>query len=248
MIWQAAAGEQNIKPLQGKLFRLVESQTKVATLNYVDTLEEQAMLEELLETAKPPYRDDMAQLHYLLRSPFRYPPLPWGSRFGRTHEPSLFYGGGSVHTTLAEAAYYRFLFWQSMDRTPVKDRIHTEHTLFSVRYRTMQGVQLHEPPFSDFRQQLTHPSNYAVCQQLGTQMRDATVEAFQYQSARDPEGGHCAALFTPACFSTSRPDDISLWQCELDATSATFRQTVDNTLTQFELTDFLSEGHLPWPA
>lgn len=248
MLWQQLQGASHIKPIQGTLFRLVESQAKVATLDYVDTLEEQALLEELLETAKPAYRDELHQLHYLLRSPFRYPPLPWGSRFGRTHEPSLFYGGGSIHTTLAESAYYRFLFWHSMESPPVRDRIHTEHTLFSARYRTSQGVQLHKAPFSANRHALTHPSDYSVCQQLGTAMREAGVEAFQYQSARDGKGGFCVALFSPTCFQRRQPGDISLWQCELDATSATFRQTASNTLTRFDLADFLHGGQLPLPA
>jgi hypothetical protein len=39
------------------LYRLVENQEQVATLGYVDTLEEQAVLEELLETSKPDYPD-----------------------------------------------------------------------------------------------------------------------------------------------------------------------------------------------
>lgn len=248
MPWHQVKGDRQIRPIQGKLFRLVESQAKVATLDYVDTLEEQALLEELLETAKPAYRDNLHQLHYLLRSPFRYPPLRWGSRFGRPHEPSLFYGGGSIHTTLAEAAYYRFLFWQSMDGPPIRDRIHTEHTLFSARYRTSYGVQLHKPPFNAYRRELAHPSDYSACQQLGTTMREAGVEAFQYQSARDTRGGYCVALFTPTCFLVRQPDDISLWQCELDAESATFRQTATNTLTRFQLVDFLYDGRLPSPA
>ena len=248
MLWQQLDGEQQVKPLQGRLFRLVESQTRVATLEYVDSLEEQALLEELLETVKPAYRDDQDQLHYLLRSPFRYPPLPWGSRFGRPHEPGLFYAGGSVHTTLAEAAYYRLLFWYSMNGPTPKDRIHTEHTLFSARYRTRRGVQLHKPPFSRFREELSHPSDYAACQQLGTAMREAGVEVFQYLSARDRGSGYCVALFSPAGFHVRQPEAISLWQCELTADSATFRLTASNSLTRFPLADFLCDGQLPLPA
>ncbi len=88
MIWQACRGAEHIGPLAGELFRLVESQAQVATLDYVDTLAEQALLEDLLETVKPPWPADSARLHYLLRTPFRYPPLPWGSRFGQRHEPA----------------------------------------------------------------------------------------------------------------------------------------------------------------
>jgi len=105
MIWQACRGPRHIGPVGGTLYRLVESQEQIATLSYVDTLEEQAVLESLIDTIKPPYPEGDAGYHYLLKTPFRYPPLPWGSRFGRTHEPDIFYGGCSIGPTLAESAY-----------------------------------------------------------------------------------------------------------------------------------------------
>lgn len=77
-IWRQCKGERHIRPLQGRLVRLVESQEQVATLQLVDTLEEQALLEELLESSKPPVPADAEPLHYLLKTPFRYPPLRWG--------------------------------------------------------------------------------------------------------------------------------------------------------------------------
>lgn len=77
-IWRQCKGERHIRPLQGRLVRLVESQEQVATLQLVDTLEEQALLEELLESGKPPVPADAEPLHYLLKTPFRYPPLRWG--------------------------------------------------------------------------------------------------------------------------------------------------------------------------
>ena len=107
MVWDACNGAQQIGSLKGTLYRLVESQEQVATLGYVDTLDEQALLEEMLESTKPVYREGLMTYHYLLSTPFRYPPLKWGSRFGAVHEPSIFYGGSTVDVTLAESAYYR---------------------------------------------------------------------------------------------------------------------------------------------
>lgn len=248
MIWEASEGPEHIGLLQGRLFRLVESQGQIATLGYVDTLEEQALLEELLDSVKPPYPADTETLHYLLKSPFRYPPLRWGSRFGRTHEPSLFYGGGTVHTTLAESAYYRFVFWYSMEGPSPKDRIRSEHTLFSARYHTPAGVRLQQPPFTQHLGELTHPSHYLPCQLLGSAMRAAGVQAFEYPSARDPERGHCIALFAPAALRSRQPDNSSLWLCELSAQAVSFKQIATNTLTTFMLPDFLVDGDLPLPA
>jgi hypothetical protein len=71
---------------------MVESQQQIATSSLVDDLAEQALLEELIERSKPPLRSGTERLHYLLATPFRYPPLRHGSRFGGRFEPSLLYG------------------------------------------------------------------------------------------------------------------------------------------------------------
>ena len=204
-IWEACQGPEQIRRVAGVLFRMVESQEQVATLGYVDTLEEQALLEQMLDEVKPPYRPDTDGLHYLLRTPFRYPPLRWGSRFGRIHEPGIFYGGCGTDATLAEAAYYRFVFWYSMDAAPVKEAIRSEHTLFSAAYRSERGIKLHEPPFSAFSAAITHPADYAQTQLLGTAMREAGVDAFEYPSARDPQRGLCVGLFYPPRSASPSP-------------------------------------------
>ena len=82
-IWQACAGRLRPGTLSGTLWRMVESQEEIATNALVDTLEEQAALEYLLDATKP-RRSGLDDLHYLLATPFRYPPLRHGSRFGRT--------------------------------------------------------------------------------------------------------------------------------------------------------------------
>ena len=248
MIWRACRGAQQIGPLAGTLHRLVESQARVATLDYVDTLAEQALLEELLESVKPPWPPGGERLHYLLKTPFRYPPLPWGSRFGQRHEPALCYGGCSIHTTLAEVAYYRCVFWQSMTDPPVAASIRTEHTLFAARYGTSVGVALHSPAFAAFADAIRHPADYAQSQALGSAMREAGVEAFEYPSARDPARGRCVGLFTPAAFSERKPRDTSQWLCEVSAADVTFKPVGRSDLVCFAVDTFLIDGRVPLPA
>lgn len=247
MIWEACRGEQHIDRLSGVLYRLVESQEQIATLGYVDTLEEQALLEEMLETVKPSYPESCEEFHYLLKTPFRYPPLKWGSRFGRTHEPSIFYGGKEVHVTLAESAYYRFVFWHSMDADPVKDKMRSEHTLFSVGYDTNKGVQLQSESFAKYREALTHPQNYSACQQLGTAMRESGLLAFEYLSARAPQG-ICVGLFSIEAFSQTKPQNMSPWLCELSAQEVSFKQLDSSQITSFGIDNFMVENRLPLPA
>jgi len=248
MIWQACQGARHIGPVGGVLYRLVESQEQIATLSYVDTLEEQAVLESLIDAVKPPYPEDGQGYHYLLKTPFRYPPLPWGSRFGRTHEPGIFYGGCSASTTLAESAYYRFVFWHSMDAPAPKAQIHSQHTLFSVGYKTARGVRLHAPPFDAYRAELAHPARYQATHELGTAMRDAGVQAFEYASARDPQGGHCVGLFTLDAMAQKRPRDLSPWLCQASADTVSFKQAGGQDVVAYPIAGFLHQGRLPMPA
>lgn len=248
MIWDNCGGVQQIKPINGRLYRMVESQEQIATLGYVDTLEEQTLLEEMIERVKPACQAVGRQYHYLLATPFRYPPLKWGSRFGRTHEPSIFYGGCSITATLAESAYYRFVFWSSMDGEPIKTKMQTEHTLFSVRYRTTKGISLHAAPFDKYQPELAHPKHYYTTQPLGTAMRGAGVEAFEYPSARDPQKGHCIGLFRPEAFAQKQPEKTSQWLCLLSANEASFKQVGSTTVNAYPLEDFLYKGELPLPG
>lgn len=248
MIWESCQGARFIQPIAGTAWRLVESQEQVATLGYVDTLEEQALLEEMLDRIKPPYPTASDKYHYLLKTPFRYPPLRWGSRFGQVHEPGIFYAGCQLSACLAESAYYRFIFWHSIQAAPIKDRIRSEHTLFCVDYRTNQGLRLQEPPFNNHRATLTDPRHYSQTQRLGTKMREANVLAFEYLSARDPVSGLCVGLFQPTALVQRKPKESSQWLCELSATEVAFKPAGNAPISRYHLTQFLVEGELPLPA
>ncbi len=69
------------------LWRGVEAQHRVATMRLVDSLDDQAMLERLLEASKPALPPAADGLHYLLATPFRYR-SPHGSRFRAGTDPA----------------------------------------------------------------------------------------------------------------------------------------------------------------
>lgn len=248
MIWEDCKGAQQIRSVAGKAYRLVESQEQIATLGYVDTLAEQALLEQMLESTKPPYPITSGDFHYLLKTPFRYPPLKWGSRFGRIHEPGIFYAGSNTHTTLAESAYYRWVFWYSIDAKPIKNTLRTEHTLFCADYQSAQGIQLQSAPFNQYATAITHPQDYAPTQQLGTAMRTAGIVAFEYRSARDPRQGTCVGLFDPCAFTQQKPTEMTAWLCEVSANEVAFKQRDKADVMRFSLDTFLVNGELPLPA
>jgi hypothetical protein len=184
-IWSACKGRAPPTALAGELIRIVESQEQIATTGLVDDLSEQALLEEMLEGSKPAARPGAHGLHYLLATPFRYPPLRHGSRFGSRFEPSLFYGSRRLPTALAETAYYRFVFWFGMAKPPPSGKLLTQHTEVRAHYAAHRGLRLQEPPFSAYEAQLRDPGDYTHTQRLGTAMRERGIVAFEYVSARD---------------------------------------------------------------
>jgi hypothetical protein len=219
--WTPAALSSEARPLSGGCWRVVEAQHVVSTLKLVDTLAEQELLERLLEEQKPPVPPECRDLHYLLSTPFRYgAPYPHGSRFRRAGlTPGVFYGSQAVATAVAEMAFWRLLFFAESPGTPWPVNA-SEHTAFSVRFRTSHGLDLTATPFDRESEVWSHPTDYAACQALADGARAVGVQALRYVSARDPRGGRNLALLTCRAFTSRKPDDRQTWRLQLDASGA----------------------------
>jgi hypothetical protein len=234
------------RPYSGSCYRLVESQEEAATLSLVDNFDEQMLLESLLDDAKPPYRDGTGHLHYLLKSPFRYPPLRHGSRFGTRLMPSFFYASETVATCLAEVAYYRFVFLQDMAE-PFEGVLRSEHMVFRVELATERCADLTLIDDPDIQASLTHQSDYQYTQQLGGMLVDERCQLIRSYSARD-FGGINLAVVDPLVFC-SGPLDQSLWICQLEPDRLAFTERGRGHLPRyFELQQFMQDGRLPRPA
>jgi len=245
-IWNELGGTEFIQPIKGDGFRLVECQETVATTEIVSTLEEQSVLEDMLdEISKPPYHLGTERLHYLLSTPFRYPPLAYGSRFGGRFEPSLFYGGTSEYVTLCESAYYRFFFYSDMETPPPSGLLQTQHTIFSFRYKTDLGIRLQNSPFNENENLLRHPEYYKSTQTLGSAMRDDGIKGFEYCSARDVYGGINVALYDATPLTSNEPHNKRACLCQTTSSEVVF--SLDRKITQFALGQFLVNGSLPRP-
>lgn len=190
-------------------------------MKLVDTLAEQALLEQLLEAHKPPVPSECRHLHYLLATPFRYgAPYPRGSRFRRAGmTPGVFYASQSPATAMAEVAFHRQLFFAESPGTPWPANA-AEHTAFAVRFRARPGLDLTEPPFHDDAALWADEGNYEPCQALADAARAAGVQAVRYRSVRDPRGGQNVALLTCAAFTSREPIERQTWRLQLGATGA----------------------------
>lgn len=202
--------------MSGRYWRLVEAQHQVSTLKLVDTLEEQALLETLLEESKPALPPECAGLDYLLATPFRYGAIyPYGSRFRRAGRTlGVFYASEQVETALAEMSFYRLLFFSDSPQTPLPANA-AEYTAFAAVITTKQAVDLTLPPLKRDSEAWIDPVNYEACQSLADAARTGKVEAILYQSVRDPRAGKNIALLTARAFAAREPVERQTWRIRL---------------------------------
>ena len=204
---------------QGNVFRVVETQEVAAPTRIVRDLADQSRLEELLDASKPGVCSDVK--HYLLTTPFRYPPLSHGSRFGGRFEPSLFYGSRARGTCLAECAYYRLMFYVDM-QDPPPNPVTTQHTIFQVLISSAAVIDLRVADSYD-QGKLRHPSDYTYTQLIGTQLRERGTEVLLFGSARDPHHGTNLALYSAGAFAEDKPHDQEMCHSQVDGARVVFR-------------------------
>lgn len=211
--------------LRVRLWRAVEAQHVASTMRLVDTQAEQRVLEQLLESSKPAVPAEARGLHYLLFTPFRYPPAAHGSRFRRSTDPGVWYGADEVRTACAELGYWR---WRFLSDSPALDRIGpAPQTVFRAAVGG-DAIDLRQAPHVRRRRRWTDPDSYDATQALAARVREAGIEVIRYESVRDPERGGAAAVLHPRAFSSPAPLVIETWY--LDVTAARVRWWRDRRL------------------
>lgn len=222
----------------------------ISTRKLVDSDDEQQILEELLESSKPPFPRDpvLRTLHYLLATPFRYPPLRHGSRFGTRRQRGIWYGADELATALAERAYYTLVFLEGTraDLGPVA----ADLSAFTVEVESERGIDLTRPPFAELEDEISSPVSYQTSQQLGEAMRSDGVEVFRYRSARDPQGGTNLGVFSAGVFASDRPSEPESWYSvsTREAVELSRRSVFERESLRFPRSAFEVEGRLPSPA
>ena len=222
--WTPRAVASKGSPVSLKLWRAVEAQHVAATLRLVDTLEEQRVLEEILEASKPAVPSSAGKLHYLLFTPFRYPPQH-GSRFRALDDPGVFYGAEAIRTACAELGYWRWRFLRESAGITVLGP--AQQTLFQAGVKTA-AVDLERPPFNRDAKWWLDPLDYRSTQAFAKVAREAGIGLIRYRSVRDPEGGRCAAVLRANAFSPPRPTaPTQTWILTVTARSAVWQRDRD---------------------
>lgn len=248
-IWTRCAGRFKPRRIAASAFRAVEDQHVNSTRKLVESDDEQAVLEALIDGAKPPMPElpRLERLHYLLATPFRHAPLRHGSRFGTRQEHGIFYCAEGRAVLFAEKAYYAFLFLAGTAAN--LEPLTRTHTLFAVSIASSRGADLTRPPFEPFVDAISSPLTYAESQPLGRALRAAGIEICRYKSARDPNGGKNFALFTPA-FAATKPLRTERWISSATRARVEFKPglAVSGERLGFDRDVFEVDGRLPTPG
>ncbi|MBL4630972.1 MAG: RES family NAD+ phosphorylase [Paraglaciecola sp.] len=224
---------------------MVETQEYATTTSLVDDLEEQAILEQILDDFKPSYAQDTQNLHYLISTPFRYPPLRYGSRFGAITEPSYFYASETISTCLAEAAFYRFYLIDGTE-TPFPKMIQSEHSLFFVQVDSSHTLDLTQISDKQLQKQLTDPMSYSLTQKVGQHARQADVDLLRYFSARSQIQGINIAIDNHTVIQSEKPEDKLEYICQLSPQTGILRFSQPRTFpVMFTREQYLVDGKLP---
>jgi len=210
--WNPAWVHDHTTELSMQAFRMVETQHVAATMRLVDSADEQLLLEDMLESSKPPLPAEASGLHYLLSAPFRYVPQT-PSRFRAAHMPGIWYGAGDAFCACAEIAYWRQRFL--LDSVGLmKQQLSTELSLYEA-WVEGRAIDLLAPPWSQAHAHWAHPSDYTQTHQLGQRVRQTAPEVqwIRYASVRAADHV-CAAVFDPRCLSMVSPEGrYEQWHC-----------------------------------
>ena len=205
-------------PSGGPVWRIVESQEHAATRSITASAEEQSRLEALLEANKPAYLPGTERLHWLLKTPFRYPPLRHGSRFGSPYQPGILYASRELFTAMTEAAVYLWLFRGGPAEPGPLRQIEDSRTALRFNLAHPESSDLTRPALKRYRKRISDPGSYEFSQSLGDALRDAGAGMIWFRSARAGDGINCAVLDPKAINRRSRPRQEQ-WQFVLDASA-----------------------------
>jgi hypothetical protein len=229
--WTLRAVASEARRTQVQPWRAVESQHRASTLPLVDSLAEQALLEDLIEQAKPPIPEEARTLDYLIATPFRYPPSPYGSRFRTSADPGIFYAANETRTTCAETGYWRWRFL--MDSPALLELPAVPRTLFQTSI-SGSTIDLRAKPFSRDRSKWTNPNDYSHCHAIAHLAREAEVQVIAYESVRDPDHGPCVAALTPAAFAKRSPMKQESWLLTVTKNRVYWQRQLGNSAFEFD--------------
>lgn len=194
--------------LKKKALRSIEAQHQVATMQITSSEDEQLRLEQLLESSKPKAPEHCEGMDYLVSTAFRYPPLPYGSRFGTRSRRGILYLSETIEAVYRESAFYALAFWDGMTTPASLSDLQQTRNVMAIPVRATHWLdvsKLNRPE----RNAICSPVSWGASQAFGDKARDASIELIRYPSARMPavlsEHSNLAVLAPSAVGDSDKP-------------------------------------------
>jgi len=238
--------ESLLGPHLGLCWRVVETQEVAATRAITKSADDQRRLEELLDLSKPNIPPDCEGLSYLLMTPFRYPPLKYGSRFGSTMERGIFYGAADLRTAFAETAVYFWLFQSGPIVKGPLETIRDQRTAFSARLSSQKALDLGGLSSIVDLNEVCNPASWSYSQTIGSKLRTIGAEFFWYPSARIT-GGKNIAVLSPKAFASREPEKQLHWNVRFNSSTCWFGCHGSDSF-EYRRSSFECDGLIPHPA
>ena len=233
---------------------MVELQASSSTRVLVSSSQAHDRLEEILDSGKPqiqllPREKGCEKLHYLLLTPFRYPPLSFGSRFGTIYQRGMFYASVDIKTAATEKAFYR-LFLAKGTKGKVGGK-NISFTSFESKVETQLGLDLTKAPFDKFQAQICSKTTYREAQVLGGHLREEGIQAFVVNSARTDLLSTNLNVISPLAFDKKHliQNTFENWVCFYTKESVELYMKKDPIQSRLVFNDqnFLVNGTFPHP-
>ncbi len=243
--WTPAELSSELNKLKGTFWRAVEAQHFKSTMKLADSLQDQQIIEEEIESVKPPVPAQFRHLEFLLYTPFRYKaPYPNGSRFRRAgNSEGVLYCSQASRTAMAEMAFLRLLFIADSPRTalPVNP---AEYTAFAISVSSARALDLTSPPLNRDAAIWQSHSDYAPCQALADLARACSAELIQYESVRDPDKGKNLAVLSPQAIAVATAAKTQSWHMQFQQRVAWARCEAPRQSVVFDLQSLLQDPRL----
>lgn len=232
--WKPGWFDTGVRVRSAALWRGVEAQHVVSTMRLADNLDEQRVLEDLLETSKPPLPPETAGRHYLIFTPFRYR-SPVASRFRRAADPGVWYGAEEMETACAEVAYWKWRFLLDSDAI-AGQALHTEHSFFQAKARG-RCADLTASPWKSAARTWRDKTDYSGCQALAVEARNRDLAWIRYAAVRVPDGVAGAVLKMDA-LSVAEPFEQQTWACKTTRAGAYLQRAGRGERYEFAAADW----------
>ena len=205
-----------------RAWRAVEAQHVASTLRLTENdAGAQDLLERILEESKPVLPEEARGLHYLLATPFRYPPLPHGSRFRSAADPGVLYAAIEKQTACAEMGYWRWRFVR--DSEGLREIAAAPQTLFQLG-AAGDGIDLRLGMLARRSSTWMDRESYVATQALARAARGKAMALVIYASVRDPEHGPCVAVLDARALRPRKSLAMETWYLTVTAGGAVWRR------------------------